>query len=433
MKTGSWTAALVVATLLPGVANARWRSQASTAGHDTQDARRSSNFEQHVFPANRLTNRIGNQVRLLSRTKSDEVKVDYMNAAVIDAPVSADPLVPESGTNEQKRRLRRRRRQVRVPMEASMEEAAPNIDRERKKRILMLISDTGGGHRASAQAMESMLEQVAPGATDVRIVDVFTDYAPWPYSKFVAGYAGMAKNPWVWRLSWYGSATYPGMKLLDIVSNARCQSAFRRCIEDHDPDLVVSIHPLTQLIPLNVLEKKGGGTRKVPFATIVTDLGSAHPWWFHTKVDACFVPSDVVRKVAERRGLKEDQIRQYGLPVRPSFWQTPRPREQLVSGLGLEADRKTVLVVGGGDGVGSLGSIVEATASELGKACPGGAQVVAVCGKNAQLRSRLESMEFGNVNVQVYSAHLPGWHVRLCESSPSCTYLCHRFAGSSSK
>ena len=29
-----------------------------------------------------------------------------------------------------------------------------------------------GGHRASAQAMESMLEQVAPGATDVRIVDL---------------------------------------------------------------------------------------------------------------------------------------------------------------------------------------------------------------------------------------------------------------------
>ena len=36
-----------------------------------------------------------------------------------------------------------------------------------KRKILMLISDTGGGHRASAQAMESMFEQMAPGATEV--------------------------------------------------------------------------------------------------------------------------------------------------------------------------------------------------------------------------------------------------------------------------
>lgn len=54
----------------------------------------------------------------------------------------------------------------------------------------------------------------------------------------------------------------------------------------------------------------GGGTRKVPFATVVTDLGGAHPWWFHPKVDACFVPSDAVRRLAERRGLKGEQIRQ---------------------------------------------------------------------------------------------------------------------------
>ena len=76
---------------------------------------------------------------------------------------------------------------------------------QEKKRILMLISDTGGGHRASAQAMESMMEQLAPGACDVRIVDVFTDYCPWPFNKFVPGYAAMAKNPWMWQSSWHGA------------------------------------------------------------------------------------------------------------------------------------------------------------------------------------------------------------------------------------
>jgi len=277
----------------------------------------------------------------------------------------------------------------------------PPVERERKKRILMLISDTGGGHRASAQAMESMIEAVAPGVTDVRIVDVWTEYCPWPFSNFVESYQYLAKHPNMWGLSWYASAWRPYMYLLDNLSRIRCTAGFRRCIDEHDPDLVVSIHPLTQVVPLAVLEQKGNGKRQVPFATVVTDLGSAHPWWFNRKVDVCFLPSNAVRRVAEKRGLTADQIRQYGLPVRPSFWQNPRPRDKLLNELGLESQRKTVLVVGGGDGVGALGKIVEATASELSRSCPGGAQVVAVCGKNAQLRERLEAMEFGDVHVQV--------------------------------
>ena len=87
--------------------------------------------------------------------------------------------------------------------------------------------------------------------------------------------------------------------------------------------------------------------------------------------------------------------------MRPSFWQAARPREQLLDELGLEKGRRTVLIVGGGDGVGSLGDIVEATAQELSKECPGDAQVIAVCGKNAKLRSRLESKQWGDVHVQV--------------------------------
>ena len=274
-----------------------------------------------------------------------------------------------------------------------------------KKRVLMLISDTGGGHRASAQALEAMFDGLRPGEVDVKIVDVWTEYCPWPYNKFVPGYQTMAKNPWMWKYSWYLSAMPPIMKTMNFCTHRLCHRAFDRCLREHDPDMVVSLHPLTQSIPLNVLERMGGGARRVPFATVVTDLGSAHPWWFHRKVDACFVPSDAVRAVGERCRLSRDQLRQHGLPVRPSFWEASRPREQLIRELGLEKGKKTVLVVGGGDGVGSLGPIVEATASELARECPGAGQVVAVCGKNAKLRASLEAKsrdkDWGDVHVQV--------------------------------
>ena len=39
---------------------------------------------------------------------------------------------------------------------------------------------------------------------------------------------------------------------------------------------------------------------RVPFATVVTDLGGAHPTWFDGDVDACFVPGAALE--ARRKG-----------------------------------------------------------------------------------------------------------------------------------
>jgi len=269
----------------------------------------------------------------------------------------------------------------------------------------MLISDTGGGHRASAEAIESMLEQLRPGGTDVRVVDVYSDYCPFPYSNFVQSYSALAKQPLAWKATWYVSTLPPVKHFLNSCCEASCAAGFARMFKEHDPDLIVSLHPLTQQPSLHVLhrmaKRAGHPERQVPFATIVTDLGSAHPTWFDRTVDACFIPSDAIRKVAERRRLKPEQIRQHGLPVRPAFWQEAKPRRQLQAELGLDQARRTVLVVGGGDGVGSLRQIVDATATSLGEACPGEAQVIAVCGKNAKVRAELESAVWNGVDVQV--------------------------------
>ena len=41
----------------------------------------------------------------------------------------------------------------------------------------------------------------------------------------------------------------------------------------------------------------------MPFATVCTDLDSAHPAWFHKGVDACFVAADKLGRAAARRGV----------------------------------------------------------------------------------------------------------------------------------
>jgi hypothetical protein len=53
--------------------------------------------------------------------------------------------------------------------------------------VQILMSDTGGGHRASANALRDAFEVLHPGKITCDIVDIYTDYGPWPYNSYVQG------------------------------------------------------------------------------------------------------------------------------------------------------------------------------------------------------------------------------------------------------
>lgn len=46
----------------------------------------------------------------------------------------------------------------------------------------------------------------------------------------------------------------------------------------YQPDVIVSVHPLMQHIPLRVLRARGL-LDKIPFTTVITDLSTCHPTW----------------------------------------------------------------------------------------------------------------------------------------------------------
>ena len=143
----------------------------------------------------------------------------------------------------------------------------------------------------------------------------------------------------------------------------------------------------------------------IQFVTVITDLGAAHPLWFHNKADLCFVPTERFAKFARSAGLCSSQIRNYGLPVRPSFSRFSALSEAVRKraarrSLDLNENVPTVLVVGGGDGVGRLQHIVEAIASSLARS-GFEAQMVVVCGRNQQLQQDLRLREWPS-NVHMF-------------------------------
>jgi len=236
-----------------------------------------------------------------------------------------------------------------------------------KKKVMIMMSDTGGGHRASAVALVDAFEKLQPGKISCDIVDIWTDYGSWPYNRAVPFYKMCARNPALWRVLWWGVVFRPGSFVIETLVHLANVGKISRCIEKYNPDLILSVHPLCQKEPLCCTKRLSlaKDMPRIPFVTVVTDLGSAHPTWFHKDVDLCFVPSNNVRTLAEKRGVLPHQIRQYSLPLRQGFWNgvDQRTKPEVRTSLGLSPNRRTALVLGGGDGMGAIEDI----ANEIGR------------------------------------------------------------------
>lgn len=270
---------------------------------------------------------------------------------------------------------------------------APKSD-SGKKKVLFLMSDTGGGHRASAKALVNALDRLYPGRVEAEVVDIWTEHGAWPYKNFVPWYALMAKRTFLWRMLWYYGRFWPTRKLQELATRFTCGKQFGKCIRAAKPDMVVSVHPLCQDIPLRQLAKIDGGSRTTPFVTVVTDLGSAHNTWFDRRSDYTFVPSDSLEQMAARCGVPASKVIKRGLPLREGFWDLTdsKIKGEMRTKLGL-VDVPTALVVGGGDGVGGIAKVAIALGASLGASkVPSG--LVVVCGKNEAVKKELKEREW---------------------------------------
>jgi len=283
------------------------------------------------------------------------------------------------------------------------------MSKKKKKKILILMSDTGGGHRASALSLEKALTQI-PGLksnVDIEIMDIWTEYGLWPFNTFVKAYRFLAKRPLLWRIFYAYGQFPPTKKMTEILSERKCYDSFRNAIRNIKPDLVVSVHPLCQLMPLSIVdeinkENEKEGKIKVPFITIVTDLGSAHSTWFDQRVTKLFVPSNQVRDAAIRQGIDSKKIITHGLPIRQTFWK-PISKISARKKLGLKTTMKTVTMMAGGDGVAKLDLIATEVINEISeRRADKKTQFIVICGNNKKVVRKLESKFFkSNVDVTI--------------------------------
>ncbi|GAC1539186.1 MAG: glycosyltransferase [Acidimicrobiales bacterium] len=276
--------------------------------------------------------------------------------------------------------------------------------------LLMLISDTGGGHRAAARAVSEALEAAYPGRFESLLVDPLGGAGASRTLTFVTGLYGPSIRlaPWTWGAVYYAADSRLAMK---IIRNTILKFAERPVIDAvdvHDPAAVISFHPLVGKAAVAGGKRARVGT---PVITVVTDLITPHTAWRFERVDTLVVPSASVRWRCHLDGIGADRCLELGLPVSEPFTRGPlrsgAERNALRTRLGLRPDRFTVLLTGGGEGSGGL---ARRSAALLRSAR--GVDVVAICGRNTRLRTRLERLaqrSDGRLHVEGFVDNMADW------------------------
>ena len=259
-------------------------------------------------------------------------------------------------------------------------------------RILFLYSDTGGGHRAAAQAIDRALCGAGGEGIDTHHVDAFASCGVFPLREGVASYGTMLKvQPSPYPAIYHLTNGETRFRVISELGMPFMRRNLRRMLAETRPDIVVSVHPLLNTFARRLIESMRLDAELI---TVITDLVTIHhSWTADAAADDYIVASPEAGALCVERGILPEHVHDFGLPIRDGFAPTADPRAAR-SALGLDPERRTLLVMAGGEGGGRIRRL-------LGEIAPAvralDLQTIVVAGRNEALRKRIAEMadDFG--------------------------------------
>jgi len=254
-------------------------------------------------------------------------------------------------------------------------------------KILIISSDTGGGHRSAAAAIVAGVHKFFEGESyAVRVVRAVEESHELS-AKLVRFYNWMLRNRQHWMKYFYWAMNRIRPETREFF-HSRCIGYVRELFERWCPHIVVSVHPLTQHIFARVLkELKLAG--RIPLVSVVTDPCYGF-WkgWACDDVTLYLVASEEARRQLMDYGIPSERIKISGMPVHPKFTFADEAAAQAARrALGLDPEKFTVFVNAGWEGGGNIPEIFrELIHGELD------VQAIFLAGRNEELRATAESM-----------------------------------------
>ncbi|MEJ2610681.1 MAG: glycosyltransferase [Candidatus Thiodiazotropha sp.] len=259
------------------------------------------------------------------------------------------------------------------------------IEKTMPKKILLMSVSAGSGHVRAAEAIRASAS-LYDEALEVRHLDVL-DYVPTGFRKLYAEtYLNLVeKLPAVWGYLYQAShEAKPDSTTEKIRRSVEHLSTrpLRKEITAFNPDVIVCTH----FLPAEMLDRMlREGNLGCPVWVQVTDF-DLHRMWVHEHMTGYFAANEEVAFRMRAAGIPSAHIHITGIPIMPAFSQ-PLAREVCAAEYGMDAQRTTVLLMGGG---AVMNSLIEVAQSLL--QIGGDFQLVVLAGRNAIVLASLQKL-----------------------------------------
>lgn len=261
-----------------------------------------------------------------------------------------------------------------------------------KRIILMYISEVSGHHSATI-AIEKALKIMAPD-TEVLNINAF-NYTN-PISERIVNrlYMGVIKTtPQIWDFLYDNPAVVKRLDTIKKTIHKFNSPKFQKLFDKFRPDVVAC----AQAFPCGmVADFKASTGSSLPLVAILTDY-IPHAYWIYDTVDYYIAPSDEMADRLVQRGVPFEKIQTFGIPFDNKF-NVHVDKREVIRRLGLVPGMPTLLIMGGGQGLGPIKAIVKS----LDKA-ETEMQVLIVTGTNKKLyKSLKKQVKKHRKNLHIY-------------------------------
>jgi UDP-N-acetylglucosamine:LPS N-acetylglucosamine transferase len=261
-----------------------------------------------------------------------------------------------------------------------------------QKKILILTSKTGGGHVSLAEAVRDLLildVQAEPEDTNsvflpgnIPILDPQPAFFHQHY-RLVSRY-----GLWLWAAEFQFFDTPRRSLLAHDVFTRLVHRRLHHLLDELRPDLIITTYPFLSYEVVRTLEQRSS---RIPLVMLFSDANGVHASWLSERqAAATFATTRENYEQALAVGFAPECLHLTGWPVRAQFTNqrllTRETRAETLTRLGLDPNRFTVFLQGGGEGAARFSHTIETVLSAGDVA--GNLQVILATGTNSALLER---------------------------------------------
>lgn len=274
------------------------------------------------------------------------------------------------------------------------------------KKIIIFYASYGGGHLNAAKSIEECIKINYPNV-ETELIDCMKYINKTIEKITTAAYREMAKKaPWAWGKIYADSQKGP-LAHLSSRSNKIMAIKLLKLLREKKPDLIISTHPFGSQM-CSYLKRKGKIESEI--ATIMTDFAPHDQWLVGSDfTDYYFVAHDKMKNYLKEKNIPENKIFATGIPISSRFTKIYN-RSEIFHTLGLQENKKTILLFGGGEfGLGK-NKTVEIFKSFV--TCNQNIQIIAIAGKNEKMKKAFteivqENHKEDSIKVISYTNQVP--------------------------